>query len=178
MGKHIGMWIWIRWWHGAIKQLATTWVSNVDLDLWRHMVSSGHKELIPSTPGSSRAILKPLEWEGSQDDSWNLTGDTDSLICIYTMIMYGSLSPSVHSLHFNIQCFQNIEAWSKWPSHCRQHFQVHFPRKKVVFLFNFIEVCSRGSTDNMSALVQIMAWHQTGSKPLPETMLIHIYKAI
>ena len=28
-----------------------------------------------------------------------------------------------------------------------------------------------GPIDNKPALVQVMAWHQTGGKPLPETML-------
>ena len=30
---------------------------------------------------------------------------------------------------------------------------------------------SRSLIDNMSALVQVMAWRQTGDKPLPEPML-------
>ena len=29
----------------------------------------------------------------------------------------------------------------------------------------------KGSMDNKPALVQVMAWHQTGDKPLPEAML-------
>ena len=29
----------------------------------------------------------------------------------------------------------------------------------------------RGSIDNKPALVHVMAWHQTGNKPLPEPML-------
>ena len=36
--------------------------------------------------------------------------------------------------------------------------------------------------DNKSTLVQVMAWHQTGDKPLPELMLLsllmHIYVAL
>ena len=29
----------------------------------------------------------------------------------------------------------------------------------------------KGTIDHMSALVQVMAWHLTGDKPLPEPML-------
>ena len=29
----------------------------------------------------------------------------------------------------------------------------------------------KGPFDNQAALVQIMAWHQTGNKPLPEPVL-------
>ena len=35
---------WFRWWLGAVRQQAITWV-NVDPDLCRHMVSLGHNEL-------------------------------------------------------------------------------------------------------------------------------------
>ena len=39
---------------------------------------------------------------------------------------------------------------------------------------NFTEVYSpKGSIDNKWALVQVMAWRQTGDKPLPEPMLTH-----
>ena len=36
---------WIRWWLGAIRQQAITW-ANVDLELWCHMASPGHSELM------------------------------------------------------------------------------------------------------------------------------------
>ena len=36
----------------------------------------------------------------------------------------------------------------------------------------------KGYIDNMSALVQVMAWCLTGTKPLPETMLTEISDAI
>ena len=35
---------------------------------------------------------------------------------------------------------------------------------------NFTEVCSKSPIDNKAALVQEMAWRQTGKKPLPEPM--------
>ena len=31
----------------------------------------------------------------------------------------------------------------------------------------------KGPIDYKSALVQVMAWHRTGEKPLPESMLTH-----
>ena len=36
---------------------------------------------------------------------------------------------------------------------------------------NFIEIVSLESNSNKQALVQVMAWHQRGDKPLPEPML-------
>ena len=35
----------------------------------------------------------------------------------------------------------------------------------------------KGTIDNKSALVQVMAWHQTGDKPLSEPMLIQFTDA-
>ena len=35
--------------------------------------------------------------------------------------------------------------------------------------FSDFEVASKGSINNKSSLVQVMAWHQTNAKPLPET---------
>ena len=42
--------------------------------------------------------------------------------------------------------------WTKWLPCGRRHFQMHVPG---------------GPIDNNSALVQVMAWRQTGAKPLP-----------
>ena len=35
----------------------------------------------------------------------------------------------------------------------------------------------RGSNDNKSALLQVMTWHRTGDKPLPEQMQTHFTDA-
>ena len=34
-----------------------------------------------------------------------------------------------------------------------------------------LKLASRGPIDNKPALVQVMVWHQTGDKPLPEPMV-------
>ena len=40
----------------------------------------------------------------------------------------------------------HIEAWRKWHTFCRQHFQMHFFNEKFLrFNLNFTEVCSQGS---------------------------------
>ena len=56
--------------------------------------------------------------------------------------------------------FKLIKAWMKWASFCRWH--LHFGIT-VPFWFNFTEM--------KSLLVLIMAWTQTGDKPLPERMM-------
>ena len=53
---------------------------------------------------------------------------------------------------------QHIKAWKKWRTHCRWHFQMHFPEWKVLHSYsNFTHVCSLGSTDNKSMLIQKVA---------------------
>ena len=54
----------------------------------------------------------------------------------------------------------------KWPTFSRRHFQSHFLQWNLLYFH-----CSPGSINNNPSLVQIMAWHQTGYKPLSEPML-------
>ena len=48
-----------------------------------------------------------------------------------------------------------------------------------IFWFKFnLNFCIRNhSTNSKSALVQVMAWHLSGAKPLPEPLLIHFTNA-
>ena len=65
-----------------------------------------------------------------------------------------------------------IEAWIKWLTICRCYFQVHFFEWKLVhFHTNFTEVHFKVPVDNKSALVQEMAWYQTGDKTLSEPVI-------
>ena len=48
----------------------------------------------------------------------------------------------------------------------RWYFQMYFHEWKFL-CFDF----PKGPIDSKSALVQVMAWHRTGNKPLPEPML-------
>ena len=58
-----------------------------------------------------------------------------------------------------------ISPWKKWLPFHRRHFQVHFHEwKKYVFWFKFHwSLFPKGSIDNLAALVQVMAWHQTAT---------------
>ena len=40
-----------------------------------------------------------------------------------------------------------------------------------------LKFVSKGPIDNKSALVQVMAWRQTGDKPLPEAVMIQFTDA-
>ena len=69
----------------------------------------------------------------------------------------------------------NIE-FHLWYENYRRHFQIYLQWKCLNFnynMYNFTEVYSeaKGPIDYKSALVQVVAWHRTGEKPLPESML-------
>ena len=62
-------------------------------------------------------------------------------------------------------------------------WQMHYHEWDILYFdYNFTEVfVCRGSIDNKSSLVQVMAWHRTGDKPLPEpmqTQFTDIYAAL
>ena len=73
----------------------------------------------------------------------------------------------------NIHCYINILEPRQDGHHCgRQHFQMQFHKWKVFnFNKNSLNFVPEGPIDNKSSLVQIMAWHRTGDKPLPEPMM-------
>ena len=57
----------------------------------------------------------------------------------------------------------------------RHHFEIDFLELEYMnFDWNFIEICSRGPVNNISALVPIMAWCWPGSKPLSEPMMVSL----
>ena len=55
---------------------------------------------------------------------------------------------------------------------------IHFCQwKSLQFDSNFIEISSQGSFDNRTALLQMMAWRQTGDKPLSEPLMADYFDA-
>ena len=51
----------------------------------------------------------------------------------------------------------------------RRHFQIHFLERKSMNFDNISLKCvPKGQINNIPALVQIMAWHRQGDKPLSE----------
>ena len=57
-------------------------------------------------------------------------------------------------------------------------FKYIFRNKKKRYSIQIsLEVFPKGPIDNKSTLVQVMAWRQTGDKPLPEPMLTQVTDA-
>ena len=67
---------------------------------------------------------------------------------------------------------EHIGPETKWPPFCRGHFHMHFLQWKWLnFNYIFAEVCPQGPINNISALVQIMAWHQPSNNWLSEPIM-------
>ena len=74
---------------------------------------------------------------------------------------------------------QHIEAETKRPPFFRRHFQLHIVNENDWFSIKIsLNFVPKGQINNISALVQKMAWRRPGDKPLSEPMmgslLVHI----
>ena len=72
-----------------------------------------------------------------------------------------------------------IEAETKWPQFSRRRFQIHFLYENIWILIKIsLKFVPYGPINNIPSLVQIMAWHWPGDKPLSEpamaSLLPHI----
>ena len=70
---------------------------------------------------------------------------------------------------------EHIEAESKWTPFCRQYLQMHFLNENVWISSTISQrFVSKGLINNILALVQIMAWHRLGDKPLYEPVIVRL----
>ena len=66
---------------------------------------------------------------------------------------------------------------ASWKNFCNI-FKPIFSNKNVRIAIKFsLKFVPHGALDNKSALIQVMAWHRKGNKPLPEPMLIQFTDA-
>ena len=76
------------------------------------------------------------------------------------------------SMFWFFQMILHIEAGTKWPPFRRQHFLNTLSWMKMLqFRLQFHLSLFLRAINNISALVQIMAWRRPGDKPLPEPMM-------
>ena len=82
-------------------------------------------------------------------------------------------SCTAYQQHNKMMCMsQQIEAILKWPPFSTQHFQIHFcERKCKKFWLKFHWSIFQSPINNIPSLVQIMAWHRPGDKPLSEPLM-------
>ena len=71
--------------------------------------------------------------------------------------------------------YEHIEVETRWPPFSRRHFRTHFLERKCYNLINdSLKFVPDGPINNFPVLVQIMAWHRPGDKPLSEPMMIRL----
>ena len=68
---------------------------------------------------------------------------------------------------------KHIEPETKCPPFSRPHFQLHFCEWKCMIKIS-LKFVPKDPINNIPALVQVIAWHRPGSKPLPEPMMFHL----
>ena len=85
---------------------------------------------------TSNVTSSPIGWAHTQNEPWSS--------------QYNTMGPT-----------------QKWLPFCRQYFQRNF-RKRTVLYFDStsLKFVPISSFDNKRALVQVIAWHWTGDKPL------------
>ena len=65
--------------------------------------------------------------------------------------------------------------WEIYTPFRRRHFQIHFFYENVWILIKIsLKFVPKVPIDNIPALVQIMAWHWPGNKPLSEPMMFRL----
>ena len=77
----------------------------------------------------------------------------------------------IHMYHSTLM-WALIEAEIKWPPFSRWHFEMVFFNENIwVSIKISLNFVPKGQINNISALVQIMAWRPPGIKPLSEPMM-------
>ena len=99
---------------------------------------------------------------------------------LFDNILIGApLKPSIHCL-IMIQCvwkthecaIWHIETETKLPPFRRRRFQTHF--LEWISIKITLKFVPNGPIDEMTALLQIMAWHSIGDKPLSEPIMAYV----
>ena len=80
-------------------------------------------------------------------------------------------SAGLNSMYHRGLCWY-VGVERKWTTFRRRHFQTYFIQRKCLNLDDIsLKFVSKGPINNISALVQIMAWRRSGDKPLSEPMM-------
>ena len=131
---------------------ASLWVSDPDMHHGTHVpwcmsgsLTHSGGENVPGIPGACAA----------RNFTYLARGPWDG-ISAWKIILLTHLPPGQNGRHFAGDIFLCI-----------------FMNEKFCILIKISQLfVSKGLIDNKTPLVQVMAWHRTGDKPLPEPMLI------
>ena len=91
----------------------------------------------------------------SGGDEWKASVDLCDSFSIFPQGCFNSSPPGQNGCYFADYIFKCIFVNEKFG----------------ILIWISLKFVPKGAVDNESALVQLMAWHQAGNKPLPEPML-------
>ena len=101
-------------------------------------------------------------------------GSNGPMISLYSCLTCGFLV--IRNLPHECQPIELI--WNQMAAILQIHFQLHYLDWKCVYYQIFItEMCSQGPFYHIVALVEIMAWRQTGDRPFSEPIMVHFTAA-
>ena len=183
-----------RWWFVAIKHQAIAW-ANVDPDLYPHMVSPGHNELIIDCMFNCLIFMlwytrkqQPLAWLIQSKSSFDSQGNQSRFLLRFIPF----ISTNIVDHHALYLCFSSLKTFE-----LQLNSQKLFPwgLTNIFIIFFYLIIVfyrqwygmihqishfnSLRSTDAymrqeiIPPLFQIMASHLFGAKPLSESMLLY-----
>ena len=126
----------------------------------------------------SEVSIVKLPW---CDLSMDLADDKSKLVQVIAWqwqqaITWSSVDPVPYH-HMASLGHNDLTPWDQdknWLSFCR-HFQYIFLNKNhLIFIWISLEFIHYGPIGSMLTRVQEIAWHWTGNKPLPDTMITEI----
>ena len=108
-------------------------------------------------------------WGVFVSSTWSLLFVLSVLLCFMQYhVIWGHVIMVLH-------CIKLISPWTK---HFTDNiFKCIFINEKCISIRISLKYIPKGSINNKWSLVQVMAWHRTGDKPLPEPVLTHFTDA-
>ena len=116
------------------------------------------------------------QWNGKSLCSHGVTLMLMLFVTIFFILFNPISNKNAYSYH---QYRLSIEDWTKWPTFNRRHFKMHFLEWKYwYFDYNFTEICSLWSNQQYVSTASDDGLVPSGTRPLPEPLLIKIYNAV
>ena len=92
--------------------------------------------------------------------------------------MWLRIYAGIKSIHVSkiVPCrLKHTEAETEWTPFRRRHFKCIFLDENIwIAIYISLRIVPKGSINNITALVQIMAWRRPGDKPLSEPMMVRL----
>ena len=124
------------------------------IPLWEKSFSNSHRWIPPQRASGGNSVSMPWRLHGTRFTLW--------YVCCSLV-------------HTDFTRIPHIEAETKWPHFADDTFKRIFLKENVRISIKFsLKFVSKGPTNNIPALSQIMAWRRSGAKLLSEPMVVRL----